>query len=427
MKRNLAIVALALFLAIGFLFFSGFEKLFDSRIFGKSFDEDNQSFQIFETEEEYNASLLCENQEDKCTEEHNANAFIKRQDNENQDFPIHNYEEFTEYDSPEYKQQKDVLATLSQDETPPQNGQRREVKRHPKGGSERPHNFPRKRHRFFDSKRKPHSGRRKWGIWNNFGFRDKYFNDKLAEEVNTDNFCGSDQIPTSKNQKPETLDVEYGNVTAKDAVNKIAVKGIPVNSQYYDNIVIEIYGADNTLMNTIRPKTDLGYEPDVILADFMGNGLSQIFLGINSGGSGGFGYFYIFDAQNNEIKTIFDYEEYSKNNQYTGKYLDYYRAFVTKTDASEKYAIDLTLRPKDYIDMIWDSNGKLIKPVEVFISGVNTVFPYYNYTSHKFELLVYQRVTGLYSADGLGYVMTQLTFSNGIFTPFYNGLMVFSN
>lgn len=227
-------------------------------------------------------------------------------------------------------------------------------------------------------------------------------------------------------KKEIVLQTAFGNVIKKDEVNKLIVKGDLVGGQYYDNITIEIYDLNGVLINTIRPKTNSGYGPNIMLGDFAGNGLKQIFLGINSGGSGGFGYFYVFDAQNNEIKTLFDYQEFSQNNRYTGEYIDNYKVKVTKKGSKDSYIIDLSLRPKDYLDLIWKPDGKLIAPRSVDISDVNTVFPYYNSATGVYELIVYQRVTGLFNADSLGYVITQQRLENGKFVTFYDGLMVFA-
>jgi hypothetical protein len=227
-------------------------------------------------------------------------------------------------------------------------------------------------------------------------------------------------------QKPKVLQTTFGNVISKESINKLVVKGENIGGQYFDNIFIEIYGNDNNLINTIRPQTNLGYAPNILLADFVGNGLDQVFLGINSGGSGGFGYFYVFDVSNNQIKTLFDYQEFSSKNQYTGRYINYYRAEVVKTDSSAKYIIDLSARPKDYLDMIWGPDGKLLTPKSIDISDVNTVFAYYNSSTQLFELMIFQRVTGLYNADSLGYVITQQHIENDKFVTFYQSLSVFS-
>lgn len=231
---------------------------------------------------------------------------------------------------------------------------------------------------------------------------------------------------TTNQKKDIVLQTVFGNVVKKDEVNKLVVKGDLVGGAYYDNIIIEVYDVNGVLINTIRPKTNAGYDPNIMLGDFVGNGLKQIFLGINSGGSGGFGYFYVFDLQNNEIKTLFDYQEFSQKNQYTGEYIDNYKAKVIKKDSNQRYLIDLSLRPKDYLDMIWKPNGQLIVPRTVDISDVNTVFPYYNSSTQLYELIIYQRVTGLFNADSLGYVLTQQNFKDGKFHTFFEGLMIFS-
>lgn len=222
------------------------------------------------------------------------------------------------------------------------------------------------------------------------------------------------------------LDTEVGYIVSKDSPTKVVLKGRKKDdSPYSSNIFIELYDKDGKLINTIKPSTNEGYGADILLADFIGNGLNQIYLAMSSGGSGGFGYYYIYDAFNNEIRTIFDYEQFSKENVFSGRYLDNYQAEVVSANGTSRYVIDLSGRPQDYKDMIWNSEGKLLSPKPIDISGTNTVFPYYNSYTGTYQLLVYQRITGLYNADVLGYVITQLAYQHGNFGQLSQGLMIF--
>ncbi len=220
-----------------------------------------------------------------------------------------------------------------------------------------------------------------------------------------------------------------GSVVRPNEQNTVALIGTPgENSPYFHNIRIEIRDKNGKTIQKIKPTITEGYGPSIMLGDFGADeGLEQIFYGASTGGSGGFGYFDLFSVKNNKVRKLFDADEFNKQNRYTGRFLDNYRAEITKVIGKERYIIDLSQRSQEYKDSVWTRDGKLIEPRTVDISGVNTVFPYFNYVTNNFELLVYQRVTGLYNADGLGYVLSQQRYDKSRFETFFSGLMIYPN
>ena len=216
------------------------------------------------------------------------------------------------------------------------------------------------------------------------------------------------------------IDTKYGVIINDKTISRVDVVGTyrEDNSQFAENIKILIKDVKtNKTVLTIKPKTNAGYGPSIIIENFTGGKLSQIFLGINSGGSGGYGYFYVFSVENKKTKTLFDYENWKYN--YTANYIDGYKVKVSSEDGKQNYLIDLSLRDKEYLSQIYNSDGTLIKPVQGGVSAINTVFPYFNSTQNIFQLQVMQRITGLYNADGLGYVINQLEYKDGKFIPYF--------
>ena len=67
----------------------------------------------------------------------------------------------------------------------------------------------------------------------------------------------------------------------------------------------------------IIPETDEGYGAGVAAFDFKGEGYCQLFYYASSGGSGGFGYFYVFDCSEKDTATVFDYKKFI--NEYSAK------------------------------------------------------------------------------------------------------------
>lgn len=237
-------------------------------------------------------------------------------------------------------------------------------------------------------------------------------------------------LPVSAKQSPEVLIKSLqGNVINTTSLSTVKLLGRKQNnSPYYKDLRIEVVDADGAVVSSFVPGVSEGYSPDIMLGDFgLDNGLEQVFYGVNSGGSGGFGFFYLYSMSNGDVRTVFDYNDFANNNVFVGRYLDNYKAEVVKQGSNDKYLIDLSLRSDEYKDMIWGKDGKLISPKVIDISGVNTVFPYYNYLEQNYQLLVYQRITGLYGADGLGYITTQQRYNDGKFETFFQGLEIFPN
>jgi hypothetical protein len=217
-----------------------------------------------------------------------------------------------------------------------------------------------------------------------------------------------------------------GNVVSADEESVITLKGQKEKGGiYYSGVRIEIADKQGNILTVIKPKTDAGYNPDIMLPDFIGDGTQQIFLSLESGGSGGFGFYYVYGFEDKNLKVMFDYEQFGKENCFEGRFLDGYRAEITDCKKTQVYLLDLSLKPQDYKDMIWDKNGKLLKPVTVDISGVNTAFPYYNSSEGHCQLNVYQRVTGVASAYALGYINSQLTYGQNGFEIFFQTMMIY--
>lgn len=226
-----------------------------------------------------------------------------------------------------------------------------------------------------------------------------------------------------------TIKVEEGYVLSDKYQSKVILKGKQEqDSPYFTDIQIEVLDKAGKTALTIKPAVNSGYGADITLLDFgVNQGMQQIYYAASSGGSGGFGYFYVYSVKDGKLKTLFDFEKFSAENQFKGRYIDGYKVEIQNLKSGERYIIDLSLRPQEYKNEIWKKDGKLIKPRDVDISGTNTVFPYYNFFGRNYQLMIYQRITGLYGADTLGYVITQQTYEKGAFETYFQGVEIFGN
>ena len=100
------------------------------------------------------------------------------------------------------------------------------------------------------------------------------------------------------------------------------------DTPFYQNIEIRVYDENQNLLYTFAPKIDYGYSPKLTALDFVGNGLNQIFYSADSGGSGGYGFYYVFEICSKNATTLFDFETFGFQNQYSGQFLNNYRAQI---------------------------------------------------------------------------------------------------
>ena len=189
----------------------------------------------------------------------------------------------------------------------------------------------------------------------------------------------------------------------------VCISGVPFddNAAFYKELNLIV--ATNKCCKKVPLKP--GYNPQVALLDFNGAG-NEIYVTIDSGGSGGYQFFYIFEYYRCELKVLMSDEIFNaKYDKYTGRYLDYFRAQVSNN--GDVWRIDLSCKGEDYLSQIYYADGKLIAPKEIFISGANYTFPQYDQNLERYTLVVYQEIWGLYHADNLGYMETTMKFDNG--------------
>lgn len=155
-------------------------------------------------------------------------------------------------------------------------------------------------------------------------------------------------------------------------------------SQFKENISIKVKTGDEEIR--IVPTVNYGYEPSVFLGDFIGNGLSQIFYWVNSGGSGAYSSSQVISLQNGKQITIYDSENF-KN--------------TAKAELRDNLVQIKYLNNNYYLDA---SFADLSENKNVYISDVNTVMPVYNGGLGKYQIMQFQKVYIDYTANNIGYL-----------------------
>lgn len=195
-------------------------------------------------------------------------------------------------------------------------------------------------------------------------------------------------------------------------------------SPFVENITVLVQDGSTGNFYSIPLETNVGYQPFLFLGDFTGDGVADIYVRITSGGSGGYGYFYIYSLLANVPREIFNYDRYNEENRYTVRFLDDYKVEVTSLTLQKKYIIDLSAKDPSYLADIYDANGRLLKPIEGSVLGLEELFYVDVEGDNIYELLAVQRIIGQYNADTLGYIQTFLRWDGQMFKPYNQWLAV---
>ena len=199
------------------------------------------------------------------------------------------------------------------------------------------------------------------------------------------------------------------------------------DSPFWQHITLMIQDGATHQQYTIQldPNANAGYNPDVFLGDFTKDGVSDILVRIDSGGSGAFTYDYVFSFVNHQSRSLFDFNVYNQQNQYNVVFMNGYRVSVTSLATNNTFLIDISGRGADYLSQIYDNNGMLKAPIQGFADGVSGFYPVDMDRDGRYEIQAYQQISGLYHADSLGYVINTLQWDGRQFAIWQQWLAIF--
>ncbi|MFS0689955.1 VCBS repeat-containing protein [Sporosarcina sp. 179-K 8C2 HS] len=216
--------------------------------------------------------------------------------------------------------------------------------------------------------------------------------------------------------QPRIVAFVSGDVTGDNVIDQVYLTGTKTSdSPYIQNITLLVRDGRTGITASIPLHNNEGYNPTLFLGDFTGNGVDEILIGMATGGSGGIINYYIVSFAGNRARLLFDSDVYNNQFQYDVTYLDNYKVEVVSRPNNERYIIDISLRGPDYLNEIYDSNGKLKSPITGFVDPLSGLYPVDFDANGVYELLAYQKISGRYHADSLGYILNTLRWKNNGF------------
>lgn len=190
----------------------------------------------------------------------------------------------------------------------------------------------------------------------------------------------------------------------------VTVTGVPVSEGGFsrDMVMLVRNGATGRTARAVPPQNE-GYSPQLVFSNLTGGAGKDVLLVIPTGGSGGIVNAYVYKYMRGAPILVFSTDALDRDYQYAVTYRDDYRVEVENLANGETYMIDISLRGSDYLSQIYNPDGTLKEPVEGFVSPVSGIYPVDFDGDGVSSLFTFQEISGLYRADGLGYVQNVLS------------------
>ncbi|MBD1222151.1 FG-GAP repeat domain-containing protein [Virgibacillus halodenitrificans] len=229
----------------------------------------------------------------------------------------------------------------------------------------------------------------------------------------------------------QLVDSAYGDVNGDGTLDYVFITAVKAeaSSPFLQDITLNIQdGATNRVYSIpLNKDGNSGYQPTVFLGDFTGDGIKDILVTIDSGGSGAFTFNYVYSFVNNQARVLFDFNKYNEQNTYSVTYLDYYKVNVYSPATGQAYIVDISNRDADYLSQIYDEKGILKQPVQGMFDGVSGFYPVDMDRDGVYEIQAYQKISGLYHADSFGYMINTLQWDKDKFSIWQQWMAIYGS
>lgn len=233
------------------------------------------------------------------------------------------------------------------------------------------------------------------------------------------------------NNKKVIIDVAYGSITNKYSDDSVVLVGeFHDEKSNHANSLQLVINRENDLPITVNVPYN-GYNMQLFVGDFTGDKIDNIMIrgeyenpqiykdGHDNLISYELGVIYKYESE--KLIEIFNMKKYKNNNLACAKFKSNYRASVSC--GKKKYLIDLSTRPKEYLNKIYDEDKTVKTNLKPTLDNPSEIFPMKVVFSDCYNLLIYQRIVGINNSDVIGTIETLINLNNNNINIIYEGLL----
>lgn len=215
---------------------------------------------------------------------------------------------------------------------------------------------------------------------------------------------------------------------SKQAINTVAIadgkaEGTATLFGYGDNFVTDLklrvkFNGHQPYFITLAD----GYSPYIGVFDF-GAENKLLFFSSQTGGSGGYGNYMIYNLKTDSYQLLYDNASDSQTNTFKAAFQP--NGFMTLTNNATQYelTVDVKYMDKTFYDKIFAPDGSLTGE-HPYVNDISFVAPELNSASGVWRLVTYRSVAAVAEVNRLGYIVQTLDFYNNAFTPTFTSFSI---
>lgn len=165
-----------------------------------------------------------------------------------------------------------------------------------------------------------------------------------------------------------------------------------------------------------------GYSPYIGVFDF-GAENKLLFFSSQTGGSGGYGNYMIYNLKTDSYQLLYDKASDSQTNTFKAAFQP--NGFMTLTNNATQYelTVDVKYMDKTFYDKIFAPDGSLTGE-QPYVNDISFVAPELNSASGIWRLVTFRSVASVAEVNRLGYIVQTLDFNNNAFTPTFTSFSI---
>ena len=187
------------------------------------------------------------------------------------------------------------------------------------------------------------------------------------------------------------------------------------NSQFYDGFWLEVTPEKGKSFVVPLRRAVKGYAPRIEARNFVSPGRAEIFMSLDSGGSGGLGNYFVMElTRDRRLHYLFD-SGTNEAPQVIGSFMDEFRAEVSVVGAGVQSLVDLISRRDEYEKqgVYAARTGKLKNPVNLMGGGYSALTAIDSDNNGIDELRGVQQMSGTSHADRIASVVYTMAYRDG--------------
>ncbi|MBU8878539.1 hypothetical protein BGM26_05990 [Bacillus sp. FJAT-29790] len=204
-----------------------------------------------------------------------------------------------------------------------------------------------------------------------------------------------------------TVSKDKVDVSGDGKKDTVIITGIPYveDGDYLKEIYMEISASNG---KTYRVELDGGLRPKIDFVDLNHDGVADMYIGVDTGGSGGITKYYLYSLKDFNLTNLTVPDPLVMNSQF----LNGYKARITIQDTGKSYMFDLRDRADEYERSGLYQNGRLSEPTELMVDAYSTLKPVL-VKGEQYGLIGSQAISGAIHADTIAIVESTWFYENG--------------